>query len=166
MKSSFLNQSVAVEQRGIALLETLIAVVVFSIGVLGLIGLLGISVKSSSDAKYRADAAYLANQVVSRMWVDQTNVGSYAHNAAAAACSAAGGASATSAYAPLQSWLTSVAAALPGGGGARQRIVVDTATVPGTTIVTVTMCWHGPQDTDAAGNDVYHNYTATTQIAG
>jgi type IV pilus assembly protein PilV len=153
-------------QRGIALLETLIAVVVFSIGVLGLIGLLGISVKSSADAKYRADAAYLANQIISWIWVDQVNVASYAHNAAGAACSAAGGASATSAYARAQSWLTDVANALPGGGGARQRIVVDTATVPGTAIVTVTVCWHGPQDKDPAGNDVYHNYTATTQIAG
>ncbi|GAB4181404.1 MAG: hypothetical protein OHK0026_13530 [Rhodocyclaceae bacterium] len=158
-----IHSPVARAQRGVALLEALIAILVFSIGVLGLIGLLGISVKSSADAKYRADAAHFADQIIGRIWVDQAAAAGYAHNAGAAACSSGGGASATSANANVQSWLDALAAALPGASGIRQRIEV-TGTDP--VVVTVTVCWHGPQDKDAGGADVFHNYTATARVAG
>ncbi|HCX34346.1 MAG TPA: type IV pilus modification protein PilV [Rhodocyclaceae bacterium] len=154
-------------QRGVALLEALIAILVFSIGVLGLIGLLGISVKSSADAKYRADAANFADQIIGRIWTDQASAAATAHNPtspldATARCTAAGGGTASS-NANVVSWLAALAAALPGATSARQQITV-TGTDP--IVVTVTVCWHGPQDKDAAGNDVFHNYTATAQIAG
>jgi type IV pilus assembly protein PilV len=48
-------------QQGAMLLEALIAVVVFSLGVLGLIGLQANATQSARNAKFRADA----NQVVS-----------------------------------------------------------------------------------------------------
>lgn len=150
-------------ERGVALIEALIAVLVFSIGVLGLIGLLGISIKSTADAKYRADAAYFANQIISDIWLDQANAASYKHNDGADVCTSAGGGSAASAYATANAWLTAVAAGLPGATGGRQQITV--AGVNPIT-VTVTVCWHGPQDKDAAGADVFHKYRATAQIAG
>lgn len=137
------------------LLEVLIAILVFSIGVLGMLGLLGIAVKSSSDAKYRADASYLATQIISRMWVDMPNVGSYAHNAAAAVC---GAGNTPSGYAAVGNWLTDVAAALPGADANRQRIQVDAVTGQ----VSVTVCWRSPQE--PAGQ--YHNFIATGQVSG
>jgi type IV pilus assembly protein PilV len=65
-------------QQGSALLEALIGILIFSIGVLSLIGLQATSIKLTTDAKDRTDASLFANQVISRMWVDQGNLASYA----------------------------------------------------------------------------------------
>ena len=55
-------------QRGSALLEALIAILIFSFGVLGLIGILAASVRATNDARYRAEAANLANALIGDMW--------------------------------------------------------------------------------------------------
>ena len=57
-----------VPQDGSALLEALIAILIFSFGVLGLIGILAASVRATNDARYRAEAANLANAVIGDMW--------------------------------------------------------------------------------------------------
>ena len=46
--------------RGFALIEALIAIVIFSLGALGLLGLQVSMMKATSGAKFRADAANLA----------------------------------------------------------------------------------------------------------
>lgn len=51
------------------LLEALIAILIFSLGVLALVGLQTVSIKQSSEAKYRADAVLLANELIGQMWV-------------------------------------------------------------------------------------------------
>ncbi|WP_223871721.1 type IV pilus modification protein PilV [Candidatus Dactylopiibacterium carminicum] len=63
---------VLVEQRGAALLEALIAILIFSLGVLGLIGLLATSTQFSIDAEDRTRASMLANDLVAQMWEKQT----------------------------------------------------------------------------------------------
>ena len=55
-------------QRGSYLLEALIAILIFSFGVLGLIGLLGSSIRITNDARYRTEAANLAGAMISDMW--------------------------------------------------------------------------------------------------
>lgn len=56
-------------QAGVMLLEALVAILVFAIGVLALVGLQTLSIKQSSEAKYRADAVLLANELIGQMWV-------------------------------------------------------------------------------------------------
>lgn len=56
-------------QRGIVLLEALIGLLIFAVGILGLIGLQAASVKQASTAEYRSIAALQANDLISRMWV-------------------------------------------------------------------------------------------------
>lgn len=63
------HQGRLARQKGILLVEALIAVVIFSIGILGLIGLQTASVKQSTDAKYRSDASLLADKLVGKMWI-------------------------------------------------------------------------------------------------
>jgi type IV pilus assembly protein PilV len=62
------------------LLEGLIAVLIFSIGVLGIVGLQAAMVKGSSDSKYRIEAGNVAQQRIAQMWVDQSNLASYAED--------------------------------------------------------------------------------------
>lgn len=57
-------------QQGGFLLEALIGILIFSLGVLGLVALQSRAIAYSSDAQYRGEAAYLANAYVSRMWAD------------------------------------------------------------------------------------------------
>ena len=55
------------KQSGVMLLEALIAILIFSLGVLGIVGMQASAVKASRDAKYRADAGLLANELIGQM---------------------------------------------------------------------------------------------------
>jgi type IV pilus assembly protein PilV len=57
-------------QHGGFLLEALIGILIFTLGVLGLMALQGRAIAYTSDAQYRGEAAYLANAYVARMWAD------------------------------------------------------------------------------------------------
>jgi type IV pilus assembly protein PilV len=64
-------------QKGIVLLESLIAVLIFSMGILAIAGLQAAMVKNTSDAKYRSDAAFIAQQRLGVMWADPDNLANY-----------------------------------------------------------------------------------------
>ena len=55
-------RSLPARQAGSYLLEALIAMLIFAFGVLGLIGLLGSSIRVTNDARYRSEAANLAER--------------------------------------------------------------------------------------------------------
>ncbi|MDM0014130.1 type IV pilus modification protein PilV [Variovorax sp. J22P168] len=59
-------------QRGVAMIEVLISVLLFSLGILGLIGLQARAVSLSVDAEDRNRAALLANEIVTQMWLHKT----------------------------------------------------------------------------------------------
>jgi len=120
------------------LLEALIAILIFSMGILAVVGLQGFSIKSAADAKYRADASFLANQVIGQMWVDRANLGSYT----------------SPGYAKRDAWTTKVANTLPGGGGS----VAVSSTATGSQ-VTVTVTWQPPGMSP-------HSYVTIAQIYG
>lgn len=64
--------------RGAALIEAMIGILLFSIGILGLVGLQASMTSAQSAAKYRADAAYLASELLGTMWMNKVNLGVYA----------------------------------------------------------------------------------------
>jgi type IV pilus assembly protein PilV len=76
---------VARSEGGVVLLEVLVAVLIFSIGILAVIGLQASAIASVTDAKYRLDASAVAAQEIGKMWVDQGNLASYAKTTAVAA---------------------------------------------------------------------------------
>ena len=59
-------------QRGVALLECLMALLIFSVGLLGLMGLEARVMNISTNAENRNRAAMLASEVASQMWVNNT----------------------------------------------------------------------------------------------
>lgn len=65
------------KQSGSVLLESLISVLIFSLGILALVGLQGVMIKNTSEAKYRADAAFIAQQRLSEIALDAENSGAY-----------------------------------------------------------------------------------------
>lgn len=61
-------------QQGMAILEALIAVVIFSMGILALVGLQASMLRNTADSKYRSNANYIAQQAVGNLWADPTNI--------------------------------------------------------------------------------------------
>jgi len=115
-------------QAGVMLIEALIGILIFSIGILALIGMQGAAIRNTTDARYRSEASFLANQIIGQMWVDRANLAAY---------TAAG-------YAPRDSWANNVAATLPGVTGAR----LPTIAVGAENEVTVTIQWLQPGETN------------------
>lgn len=130
-------------QRGFSLIEVLVSVLVFSLGVLALVNLQAASVRLSTDAKYRADAAFLADQLFARMLISPpANAAGFAHRTGAAPCSEVGG-GAVAADPSAQEWLDEVNEVLPGAAANIQQVDVDA----GTGQVTVRLCWQQGGDT-------------------
>jgi type IV pilus assembly protein PilV len=68
MKSKSCPKVLSARQSGSMLLEALIAILVFSLGILTVIGIQAASIKMAADAQLRTRAALLANRLVGEMW--------------------------------------------------------------------------------------------------
>lgn len=136
-------------QRGFAIIEALIALLLFSLAVLGLVGLQASLARAAASAKYRAEAAYLASDLIGTMWADARNLGSYKEGT----------------YAPYSRWANKVSASLP---NAQSDLDICTATDTGTNctdpagyqsvgLVRISISWTVPEEGT-------HTYTTTTTI--
>ena len=133
-------------QSGVALLEALVGILIFSIGILALMGLQAQSIRNTVEAKYRNEAAYLANQIIGQMWVDRGPNG-----ANLATYDTGGGANPN-----MTAWRTQVANTLPRvvAGGANSPTIV----VAGSQ-VTVTIFWQLP-----GSDSVQRQFSVVAQI--
>jgi type IV pilus assembly protein PilV len=122
-------------QQGVVLLEALIGILIFSLGILALVAMQAVSVSTVSNARYRTEAAFLANEIISQIWVDRgTSYGNVANYAISA-----GSASSP----PAQAWVQKVYAELPGSNTNPPDIVIATPPEGGRQ-VTVTIRWKAP----------------------
>ena len=140
--------------RGMMMIEALMAILIFSLGILGMVGVNALAVASQSDAQYRTNANKFATEIINQIWVnvDRSSeaatalaLGAFQHQPGGAACAFAGNPS----TAPLiTNWVAAVMASgtgLPGATAAMQQIKVVN-TVAGMNEVTVTVCWKAPGD--------------------
>jgi len=125
-------------------LEALISMLLFSIGILAIIGLQAASIKNTAAAKYRTDASLLVNQVVGQMWVsDKTNATLVANFSSPAG-------------AGYTAWVNTVAQALPGVSGVAAN--APTIAIDASNNATITVFWQAPDEAAA------HNYTAIAVV--
>lgn len=66
-----------VPSRGFTLLEVLIALLIFSLGMLGLAGLMVVSVKTNNSAYLRTQASFLAQSMADRMRANISKINDY-----------------------------------------------------------------------------------------
>jgi type IV pilus assembly protein PilV len=136
-------------QAGSMLLEALVAILIFSVGILAVVGMQATAVRAAADAKYRSDASLLAGELIGQMWVtDRTNA-TLLNNFQG------GGGTNGTAY---TTWLANVTAALPGVTAAVNQPVV---TVDAANLVTIQVFWTLPSE--PAGTAA-HNYTVVAQV--
>jgi type IV pilus assembly protein PilV len=111
------------QQHGFSMLEVLIAVLVFSLGMLGLAGLLIFAIQSNNVAYLRTQATFLAHNMADRMGANPAGLwngdynGTYPVSASSASCSA-GCTPAELASHDKQQWSTQLTTFLPGAAGA------------------------------------------------
>ena len=133
-----LGGNVRKNQSGVMLLEALIAILIFSMGVLGLVGMQAAAVNASRDAKYRADAGLLANQLIGQMWASKRDGAALQNNFSSTGSS-------PNAY---SAWATRVAATLPVPAAptvvVTQGAPVTPNTPPTSSKVTITVNWQAP----------------------
>lgn len=70
-------------QQGIVILEVMIAILIFSMGVLAIVGLQAAMIKNTADSEFRTDASYIAQQRIGQMWSDPANLTAYIQAASA-----------------------------------------------------------------------------------
>ena len=114
------------KQGGIVLLEALIGILIFSLGVLAMLGMQAVGMRTVIDAKYRSEAAFLASEIVSEMWVDRPDLASYDTTSG-------------SGTPELASWIAQVQNTLPQATGANAPTIVVSGQQ-----VTITVGWQRP----------------------
>jgi type IV pilus assembly protein PilV len=134
------------------LLEALIAILIFSIGILGIVKLQATAIQQSSAAEYRAIASMMANDVISQMWASDKTPATLKTNFESGT--------------PYTTWRSKViASGLPGVSTTQNTptIAVTSVAAGGTGGVAsnqavVTVFWKAPSDSTA------HSYTAIARI--
>ena len=134
---------------GFMLIEVLVSVLIFSVGVLAVVGLQATMSRAQAASKDRADAASLANEVIGLMWSDTAAINSLA------AINSYSGSSCT-AYARCADWANKVAANLPKGAS---NITVTLVTGETSVFdVNITITWALP-------DGGMHTYTTQTTVS-
>lgn len=131
-------------QSGFTLLEVLIAILVLSIGLLGLAGLMVSSIRNSHSAYHRTQATWLAYDMIDRLRVDRANAisASVPYNIPlTTAVSGSTGLAGTD----VTNWKTTLANALPAGDG-------SVLVVPASRAVTVIVQWNDTRGTLGISN--------------
>jgi type IV pilus assembly protein PilV len=62
-------------QSGLILLEAMVAILIFTIGVIALMGVQAAAMRSTSDSKIRMDAEFFVDQLLSEMTIDARGAG-------------------------------------------------------------------------------------------
>jgi type IV pilus assembly protein PilV len=176
-------------QSGVMLIEALLALLIFSLGVLGIVGLQSTATKISGDSRYRSEAALMANELVGKMWAADRRTAKDFAPATPPAVLPLVAAFASPDGASYQAWAwkgvdgsgsTSAPAAgtvlrmLPGAAANQPQVVVTpvTRTVTNssgvsatitTFQVSVTIRWQAPQED---GDGAVHNFMTVAHIGG
>lgn len=129
--------------RGVVLIEALVGIMIFTIGVLGLVGLQAAMIKTQTQANYRAEASQLAEELVNRMWIDTANLASYADTTRCKALDA------------CNQWLARVTDRMPGGIAPS-----ITTTADGRTDIVIS--WISPGESAADGTHSFRTVTAVS----
>jgi type IV pilus assembly protein PilV len=134
-------------QAGSFILEALVSVLIFSLGIIALMGMAAQAINQVGQTKYRNDASNLAGELIGQMWVSASNLSDFA----IAADDPYTNCPASNAQTSAQPWLAKAKGELPQG--------CATIDVVGTK-VDIDISW-----ADKKNEGVRHHYFTTAEIA-
>lgn len=163
-----MKPTIIYKQRGVMLLEALIGILIFSLGVLALVGMQAAALRGVADARYRTQAASFADQILQQITlnatrdatttnINQSSIAGFAYQASGSNCAYSGGTSDSTGI--ISSWASQITNTLPyihanqdgapaysdAEKKAMQQVSVSQPDTD-TNQVTVTVCWQGPED--------------------
>jgi type IV pilus assembly protein PilV len=141
------------KQGGVMLLEALIAILIFSVGILAIVGMQATAIQDMGEAKYRTEAAFLANRVIADMWGNmganstqaQTNLKLFAY------------AGSGTPPAAITEWVETVQTRLPGAKDFPPVIVVNADNS-----VSVTVRWRAAREAGTSASE--HSFRSIAYI--
>ena len=157
--------SIPGREKGVMLIEALIAILIFSIGILAVVGMQGAAIKNVTESRYRSEAAFLAGELMAQMWIDQninpaTQINT--SNVSVANYNYAG-----SGTVPLRltTWVGRVNAKLPGSTqpGVKPKVTVTNPTGSGAT-VRIDIFWQLPEESTLGLPPHSHTVMASIQV--
>jgi type IV pilus assembly protein PilV len=158
-------------QRGFTLVEVMIAILIFGVGLLAVASLQGVARKASYEAVQRTTATHLAESLLERMRANPRGLGTYVASAVvwqgaapggdpaactttATACSPAGMAAADLAqWWDLVEGSTETVDGAPVGGLVQPTVCLRSTTGGITGAYTVAIAWRGASEVDQTGAD-------------
>ncbi len=140
-------------QKGFTLLEVLVAMLILSIGLLGLAGLMASGLRNNHSAYYRTQATWLAYDVIDRMRANQVNAADYGVEMGADA--AGEGVAAVD----IANWKAMIATTLPEGDGA---VLVNAA--GGVRTVTIDIQWNDSRGTNSPDDESTKTFTVMSRL--
>lgn len=107
------------KQSGFTLLETMVALLVLAVGLLGLAGLMTSSMRNNLSASHRTQATWQAYDIIDRMRANRTVAvsGGYVSALGAAVICSTAVPAGTVAQQDIAAWKNQIACALPAGDG-------------------------------------------------
>lgn len=133
-------------QEGVMLLEALLGILIFSVGILAVVGMQSVAVKTVAESKYRMDASFLANEIIGDMWVNRSNLSSYAYTGGAYP-------------AVLTAWGSRLDSTLPGTAANPPKIEIGAGNT-----ITVTIFWQHPEEAKLSPQPDPHSFRTITSI--
>jgi type IV pilus assembly protein PilV len=144
-----IHSQVPKRQGGVMLLEALIAILIFSIGILAVVGIQATTIRNVTDSKHRTEAAFLTNKLLSQMWTDAGNIASYAYPGSGAVPTR------------LNGWVGQVNTTLPAATTNPPIVTITGASAAGAK-VTIQVRWQLPEE--ATKGLPPHNYTVVASV--
>jgi len=136
-------------ERGVMLIEALLAILIFSIGILAVVGMQSVAIKNVTESKYRSEAAFLTNELMAKLWTDPGNIALYDYPG-------------TGTVPPrLTDWVNKINTTLPGATVVQPRVTITGATAQGAT-VQIQVFWRLPEEASAGLPP--HNHTVMASV--
>jgi len=153
-------------ERGVMLIEALIAILIFSIGILAVVGMQSVAIKNVTESKHRSEAAFLAEELMAQMWIDQnispppTQVNTSNVTFANYNYGGTGGPPPR-----LAAWVDRVNKRLAGSTepGVMPKVTITNATASGAT-VKIELFWRLPEETSLGLPPHSHTVIASIQV--
>ena len=134
-------------QRGFSIVEVLVALVVISVGMLGIAGLYLSSLQASRTAKLRAQAVMLVGSIADRIRANRDAAVAYDTDTYGGApktqdCDTKTCTAAALSQDDLARWIEDIKAALPGGAAVTGKVKVTDRVRPNPDNYVITVTWH------------------------
>jgi type IV pilus assembly protein PilV len=153
-------------EQGVMLIEALIAILIFSIGILAVVGMQATAIKNVTESKSRSEAAFLAGELMAQMWIDQ-NISPLPPQANTSNVTVANYNYPGSGNPParLKDWVDRVNKKLPGSTepGVIPKVTITNATSSGAS-VKIEIFWRLPEEASLGLPPHSHTVMASIQV--